>query len=439
MLKKCFLAMALLACVSSFALNGKLVFTLSPSVPDEFAHIMPYRPPHIPFIGKCVRNQPVMLHLVLANPAVGKDGKVLVEVESIKSIDPNGKTKELVEAGKPLVALQGVKKKKSDFSGVMLSPICLNAVAEDGDPLGKMRMVFSVRDRGDDSTLELAAEIELVEKLPGEPDKPMTAAEMSKFLVGYYLKPDPAKIPAAFAAFMRLDSEKFGVDKSYNPLMWLCGFAELYKLNPQLRPALVKCAAEYSGVRKQYIALILAEAGAKDDELKDADPELRKMFDKVKGRHPLSFREVTAPMQLDALWMEFLVTGRFEPIRRLVDELRKRDGVMTLDEVKKLGRKPTEEEMKKAMPALIGGAAEWSLASNARQHKLVGYYLEAILMRKQYPDDAAVVKIGVMLVKAGLMELFDKPGGGKGLRPVLKPPKKRPASGRGGKYEPLGK
>jgi hypothetical protein len=95
--------------------------------------------------------------------------------------------------------------------------------------------------------------------------------------------------------------------------------------------------------------------------------------------------------------------------------------------------------MEKAMPALIGHAAEWSLASNAGQHKLVGYYLESILMRKQYPDDAAAVKIGVMLVKAGLMEFFDKPGGGKGLRPVLKPPKKRPAPGRGGKYEPLGK
>ena len=142
---------------------------------------------------------------------------------------------------------------------------------------------------------------------------------------------------------------------------------------------------------------------------------------------------------MDALWTVFFVTGRHEPIRRLVGELRKREGVMTAAEMKKLGRKPTGAEMKRFMNGIIGGAAEWSLASNAKQHKLVGYYLEAMLLRKQYPDFDAAVKLGGMLVKAGLMEVFDKPDGGKGLRSVLKPPKRKPKPDRGGKYDPLGK
>ena len=438
MLKKCFMIAALLAGVASFALDGKLMSTLAPNIEDQFAHIMPFRAPSVPYFGQCVRNQPVRLHLVLANPAVGKDGKVLVLVESIKSINPNGKVKELVEPGKPKIALQGVKKSKRDFSGVMLAGPSIEMILEDGDPLGKWWMVFTVRDRGDNSTREFAAEIELVEKLPGEPEKPMTAGEMSAFLTGYYKKPDPAKIPAAFAAFLKWDAEDTPGKRAYDPLMWLCGFAELYKLNPQLRPGLIKSAAEYSDIHKLYVALILAEAGAEDAELAAADPELKRLFSeiKTKGATPLAFETITNPAQLDALWMKFLVTGKFEPIRRLVYELRKRDGAMTLDELKKLGRKPTEKEIEKVMPSLIGGAAEWSLASNAKQHRLVAFYLEAMLGRKQYPDDGAAAKIGGMLIKAGVLEMKKTPEGKTVLRPVKRSVGGKPAPGKG--YDPLG-
>jgi len=437
MLKRLLLTLTLLTGMPAlYALEGKLFFTLAPNVPDEFVHIMPYRPPHIPTTTRCVRNQPVIFLLVLAKPAVGKDGKVLVEIESIRCIEPDGKTKELVEPGRPKIALQGVKKTKRDFSGVMLSDLGLTMIAEEGDPLGKTRMTVRLRDRGDDSVKELAAEIELVEKLPGAPEKPMTAAEMGAFMTGYYKSPDPAKIPAAFAAFLEFDNENRGVKRSYDPLMWLCGFAELYKLNPQLRPELAKSAEKYPSIHKGYVALVLATAGAKDAELKDADPKLREMFAKAKSveKSPLAFDKVTNPAQLDALWMKFFVTGKFEPIRRLVYELRRRDDAMTVAEIKKLGRKPTKEEMPKVMNGVIAAAAEWSLVSNTRQHKLVGYYLESMLLRKSCPDKEADAKVGGMLINAGFLTVVDKPGGGKALKPVFNPVSKK----RGSKYDPLG-
>jgi hypothetical protein len=438
MLKKWFVTAALLMCVSSFALEGKLFFTLAPNVADEFAHIMPFRPPHIPNVTRCVRNQPVELILVLAKPAVGKNGEVLVEVESAVATEPGGKTTELVEAGKPRAALQGVKKNARDFSGVMLANFGMRMIVEDTDPLGKTRICLRLRDRGDDSVLELAAEIDAVETLPDAPEKPMSTEEMSKFITEYYQSPDPAKIQATFAAFLRFDEENSGKKRAYDPLMWLCAFAELCKLNPQLRPALAKGAADYSDIHKKYVAMILAEAGAEEVELKDADPELQALFAKVRGKKPLSFEVVIHPAQLDALWTQFFVTGRVEPIRRLVGELRKRDNVMTLDEAKKLGRKPNADEMKKIMNGLVGRAAEWSLAANAKQHKLVGYYLEAMLIRQEFPDPDAAIKLGGMLINAGLMEVVDKPDGGKGLRSVLKPPAGKSEPGGNGNSTPLG-
>ena len=438
MLKKWFVTAALVMCVSSFALEGKLFFTLAPNVYDEFVHIMPFRPPQIPNVTRCVRNQPVELILVVANPATGKDGKVLVEIESIRVVDPKGKSKELVEPGKPRIALQGVKKTERDFSGVMLSGLGMTMIAEDTDPLGKTVVTVRLRDRGDESVKEFATEIELVEKLPGVPEKSMTAEEMSKFITEYYQSPDPAKIPAAFAAYLKWDGEGHVGKRSYDPLMWLCAFAELYKLNPQLRPALAKGATGCSEIHKKYVAMILAEAGANDADLKGADPELKALFAKVKGKKPLSFGTITHPAQLDALWTRFFVTGKVEPIRRLVGELRKRDNVMTLDEAKKLGRKPDADEMKKIMNGLVGRAAEWSLASNAKQHKLVGYYLEAMLIRREFPGPDAAVKLGGMLINAGLMKLSETPDGKKSLKSVIAPPPRNGQNVAEPNYDPLG-
>ena len=425
MLKKWFVFAALLAVLPSFALDGVLMFTLVPNAGDQFEHIMPFRSPNIPHVDYCVRRQPVMLHLALANPASGTGGKVLVEVESIRSINANGKVRELID--KPIVAFRGVKKNAGDFSGIMLVNPSVKVIIPGSEPLGKLRMVATVCDRMDGSKREFVAELKVVETLPGAPKKPMTAEAMSKFMTDYYKAPDPAKIPAAFAAFLRFDDENSGKKRSYDPLMWLCGFTELYRLNPQLRPSLIRGAANYSGYHKLFVALILAEVGAAESELKDADTELRQLFGEIKsrGKTPLSFDEITNPAQLDALWTIFLVTGKVEPIRRLVNEMRTRPDAMTLEEAKKLGRKPTEAEMKRIMSGLIGNAAEWSLSSNAKEHELVAYYLEAMLMRKEYPDPVVAVKLGGMLIKAGLLEVAEKPGGGKVLKSVISPSGKK--------------
>ena len=399
-----------------WALEGKLFFTLAPNITDEFCHIMPYRFPFIPTVGRCVRKQQVTLVMLLANPAADKDGKVLVEAERAWNIEPDGRVKELVEPGRPVPVLQGVKKGAQDFSGVMLSGFRVILRVEEGVPLGKMRINIRLRDRGDDSVLELSEEIEAAENLRGASEPPMSFVEMSDFLGNYYRKPEPEKIPAAFAAFLKFDEENVGQKKNYDPLMWLCGFAELYKLNPHLRPALVSGAAAYSVIHKQYAALILADAEVDESELEDSDPELRRMFDKIKGKSLLRFGEITNQAQLDALWMSFFTTGKFEPIRRLVHELRKRGDEPTAEAGPGLDRNPAAEKSRETM---IGRAALCSLASNACRHKLVGYYLESILMRREQTEMGVMAKLGGILVNAGLLSETKNPDGKSVLRPVL--------------------
>ena len=54
----------------------------------------------------------------------------------------------------------------------------------------------------------------------------------------------------------------------------------------------------------------------------------------------------------------------------------------------------TPEDRESLMNFLISLAANWSLGSNAKQHPLVRYYLEAMLTRGEikHPRSAALVK-----------------------------------------------
>ena len=201
------------------------------------------------------------------------------------------------------------------------------------------------------------------------------------------------------------------MQRNYNPLPVLCGFAELYRLNPQLRPGLVSHAGGCSPLHKRYVAMVLAGAGASGKELAEADADTMALFSSFGGRNPLTFDDLVDPAQLDALWVVFFVTGRSEPLRRIVNELRRRDEI-SLAEARARQGKLSQEERRKLMNHLLGMAAKWSLDSNARRHKLVFFYLEAMLKRKQYPDDQA---------GAGLAEILSRAAAERRGAPVAAP------------------
>ena len=54
------------------------------------------------------------------------------------------------------------------------------------------------------------------------------------------------------------------------------------------------------------------------------------------------------------------------------------------------------------MNFLITMAANWSLGSNAKQHPLVAYYLEAMLVRNEIKDPQAAALVKEILRKASV-------------------------------------
>ena len=126
------------------------------------------------------------------------------------------------------------------------------------------------------------------------------------------------------------------------------------------------------------------------------DAETRRELEKLAALPVEVPGSIRNPGELDQLWFEFFATGKVEPVRRLVDQLARPGKMLTPKEFKAKKEKGeiTPEDRESLMNFLISLAANWSLGSNAKQHPLVRYYLEAMLTRGEikHPRSAALVK-----------------------------------------------
>ena len=151
-----------------------------------------------------------------------------------------------------------------------------------------------------------------------------------------------------------------------------------------------------------YLALIVADLGKEAvlSQKELIDPQVAAQIGQFAGRNPLAFDEVKNPVHLDMLWMEFFVTGRFEPVRRLAAELCPRPGV-TLKQAKARidsGGKLTDEEKLALRAHVVQAAAIWSVSSNLRRNDhLLAFYLETVLRRRLYPVPEAAPVLAAIL------------------------------------------
>ena len=260
---------------------------------------------------------------------------------------------------------------------------------EAADRPGEFRWELVLRDPATGERRTATAKLTLAERISD--DRPMTRAEFNRFFSNYYRRPCPERLLAALKFFLGEGDAELRKKKRAGVLHILHGFALAFRLNPQFWDELAAATRGLPEHQRLYLALIFAGIG-KPAVLsqKDAiDPQVAVQIAQFAGRNPLAFAEVKAPAHLDMLWMEFFVTGNFEPVRRLAAELRPRSG-MTLKEAQArtaAGGKLTSGEKAAVQAHIIRSAAIWSISTNLRQdHRLLAYYLETILRRRLYPN-----------------------------------------------------
>ena len=201
--------------------------------------------------------------------------------------------------------------------------------------------------------------------------------EFSKWLMFYYQNPEPDRIPDA-VRYM----SKSGVLDNKNAYSPIFGFlAGVIKENPNKAKI---WAQELKAIKPNHYGVVilgiwyakLPQSKKVVYEILDSNESLNKQFAYLRKGDPMEITEI--PLEqgswvLDALWGQFSATGKKYPVARIAETL------------------PWIDIKGDTNRLLIGGAANWSVISNAVQHERVYSILSE--MATETPNNTYLVKV----------------------------------------------
>lgn len=204
---------------------------------------------------------------------------------------------------------------------------------------------------------------------------------LGKWLETYYQTPLPELAVDAFIYFTKSGLRE-NADESV-----LTFFRELFNHNKFLVPYLISKYDFQEEPTQNDILMLLAFLDLDIPDFVNKLPENKLYaFQQLKENSDLfNYKVLEHPTQVDMLWSEFFASGRYGPIRRLVDflEYKKYAG-----SIEKFNNKETyEEKMKVMLLEASYKSASWSLGVNANTHKLVKDYLTYILKNEPLEEN----------------------------------------------------
>jgi hypothetical protein len=179
--------------------------------------------------------------------------------------------------------------------------------------------------------------------------------ELDRWMAYYYADPRPDEVATALRAIE--NQGLFEKDSVQAPLSGF--FAEIFRTNPDRVAEWIK---PYRGVPNRHIiysALWMADSvqskAALESLAKAASPDEAKRLKELISSAPptAASMELDSPASLDYLWGSFMASGSDAPVLRLIDQMKRANTRGNISE------------------SLIGGAAQWSVSANARQHSKV--------------------------------------------------------------------
>ena len=187
--------------------------------------------------------------------------------------------------------------------------------------------------------------------------------EFSRWLTFYYMNPEPNRVPDAIKYMSK--SGVLDNDKAISPIF---GFLSgTFRNNPDKVSSWVN---QVSSLKEPHLGVVvlglwyadLPESKKAAYAVLEKHPKLKPKFEFLYKGVPMTVEQIPleqGPWVLDALWGKFMATGDGALVERIISTLPWIDIKGDIDRL------------------MIGGAARWSLTSNAVQHKRVLEICEA--------------------------------------------------------------
>ncbi len=294
------------------------------------------------------------------------------------------------DKGKDILAYHGPM---GNPQALMLNQQYLKIVFTDKYNLGTYKIKVTAYDKISGKTFFSETPIELIPF--ALPEKFLSQQKAGEWLMGYYQDPTPVKAVGAVQSILELDSK--WINDNLNILTF---FQRIFSDNPFLFPNIAKNFSTFSKEDQKKLILISAISGdslllfslvdGKKEELENfynISKEIK--FPDVNG-------EIYSGVQLDILWSEFLATGKYEPIRKIVSALALKKYKGTLEQLKAGEIEVTKEVERDAYLEATYGSAVWSLISNCRQMPLVLKYC-AFMYENENLDEDIKSQLGSIL------------------------------------------
>lgn len=361
--------------------NKGLSILVAPSLQNENVDFWYHTPresaPFIHTVSSVTPDQPFQLLVFAAGYARNEKGNADITYD-MQIYGPSGKPTE-----DRLTDMELFKGKANEATPLLLSRQFAKTIFTAKYPLGTYTIQVTVHDRVADKSVTVSKTIDL--EAFSMPERFKSEKEIGSWVMSYYQSPTPAKAIPAIVGIVQTD--KKWLHRNLNILTF---FRTILHENPYLIARIAEHRDQFSADEMKKILTVLAimNEGEAEPVTKSLDGELRDYYQQARNiQIPSTDGEITTGTQLDLLWSEFLATGGYKPIKKIVGslELQKYSGTLKKLKAGELDRNDPEVRRKAYLDATYGSAV-WSLISNCKQLDLVYHYCIFIYQNETLDD-----------------------------------------------------
>jgi hypothetical protein len=305
------------------------------------------------------KNQIFNLYVVFNGYAVDKTNEINLTYD-VKIFDPQGKPTE--DKGQGMVGYQG---QGGNSQVLLLNQQVMRITFTDVYAYGTYQIEVNAYDNVSGQRFNSTTSIDLIpfsfEFSFSSPD------EANVWMMNYFQELNPHQAVAALRSLVQTEPE--WITKHINIISF---FSRIFADNPYL---LSNVAANFENFsledQKRFLLIdhFVGENQLASHWQKSTFSDFSQQVQAIV--FPTLSADISNPWQLDMLWSEFLATGKYAPIKKIVSALALVKYKGTVDKIKQDGLEQTDELKREAYLDATYQSAVWSLLSNNKQMPLV--------------------------------------------------------------------
>lgn len=336
-----------------------------------------HMPPAIYPTDEVVLGQSVSLTPFFSGYQLDDEGNANITFE-LQQVTPLGLKVELGD-------FVGVQSKIQNPAWIQLATALPRVTFDSPMLLGPHRFIATAHDHVGGTTATQTVEINV---LTWDPAKTSPEASISpNWMTGHYRNPRPDLAYMLFRHKQPLDVQRMAP----GVIDWAgLNFHRHALADSALALDAIKsdfAEASRNDKRKTALLFLLLEDKERFQAIKDQDAKVATWASAQPLPDP--YGTLQDPAQLDMLWTEFLATGRYTPVRRIIDALELVTFAGALEAYPTSDQ--TEADRASAIKDAIFQSAVWSLKSNAEQHDRVTHYLAWAAENETFDEEVATV------------------------------------------------